>query len=101
MMAYSLSPPAWDMLHSSFTDKSAGGKQTIALLFASFVAVVITGTLSLLRFLYDLLFGPLKDRPLKDEKAHGGAGKATQAEAKAAARGRTSKPPWADHGYND
>jgi hypothetical protein len=42
-----------------------------------------------------------KKQPLEDEKAHGKAGKATQAKAIDAARGGPQKPPWADHGYID
>jgi hypothetical protein len=40
-------------------------------------------------------------RGLENEKAHGAARKATQAEAKARAGGATEQPPWADHGYSD
>jgi|ERR1700722_9257783 len=71
------------------------------------VRVVIGMTSAILLFyalkdLWSLLVALLdRKRPLESEKAHGKAGKATAAEAKAAARGSTAKPPWADHGYSD
>ncbi len=47
------------------------------------------------------LIARLEKKPLEDEKAHGNAGKATEAAAIGAARGGPGKPPWADHPYRD
>jgi hypothetical protein len=57
------------------------------------------GILAGLKSLSEL--GPVFRMPprLQNHAVHGDARKATEAEANAAARGSTGKPPWADHKY--
>jgi hypothetical protein len=63
-------------------------------LLAACVALAVKG-------LWIDLISLLEKSPLEDEKAHGKAGKATEATAIEAARGGPGKPPWADHRYKD
>jgi hypothetical protein len=66
--------------------------------FGAFLGFSVGGTLVLGPFLGDWMDA---DPPLAGEKGHGGARKATQAEAKEKLGGREERPPWANHHYQD